>query len=556
MSEIGPGRRRPYRAEMLKRLRTEEFDLAVVGGGITGAWIARDAALRGLKVALVERGDFASGTSSRSSRLVHGGLRYLQHRHISLVRESLRERGLLLRLAPHLVRPIQFLIPVYEGDRYSPLLLRAGLMGYDVLAGSRRIGWHRRRSGEQVEADEPALRREGLRSGFTYFDAITDDARLTLTVVLGAIENGGTAANYVEAVSWEEAAGHVAGVNCRDTMTGETFTVRAKCVAGAAGPWSDELRAMARGAPVLRPTKGIHIVVPRERLRTASAVAFFHDGRPYFAVPAGRSTYVGTTDTDWTGDAGEAVATAEDVRGVLDGVNASFDVGLGVDDVTATWAGVRPLVAEEGSPAPSDVSRDYEILEGPRGVYTICGGKLTSARSMAEEVVGRIVEKERGRLSVRVGRCRTDRVRLSGAGTGFDGFKGEAVHDLQRNRGVSAEVADHLLDTYGTRYSDVLATADDALLARVSADSATIGAEVAYAVSNGMAMTLLDFMRRRSDLMLFGPGAKRDVAAAVAGVMAPVRGWDVARIEAEVEEYMREAEGMLSFRQMAAATEK
>jgi len=550
------------RGEMIKRLRRETFDLVVIGGGITGAWIARDAVLRGLTVALVEKGDFASGTSSRSSRLVHGGLRYLRHRHISLVRESLRERGLLLQLAPHIVRPIPFLIPVYEGDRDSPLLLRIGLTGYDLLAGSRRIGWHRTRSRTQVMKEEPAIRSEGLHSGLFYFDAVTNDSRLTLAVMLGAIESGAAAANYVEAVSWESAGGRVAGVNCQDSLTGESFTLRARAVAGAAGPWTDELRAMVGDAPVLRPTKGIHVVVPRERLRTESIVAFFWEGRPFFAVPAGRHTYVGTTDTDWTGDPGEALATAEDVSSVLAAVNASFETALEMADVTATWAGVRPLIAEEGSPAPSDVSRDYEILEGPAGVYAICGGKLTSARSMAQALVDRISEKERGRLSGRVGRCRTNRVLLPGATAGFEGYRRQSVHALQRGSDLTDEVAGHLIGTYGTRHADILcdAATDESLLGPVAAGSPVICAEAAYAVANEMAVKLEDFMWRRSDLMLFGSGVDRAAAARVAGVLGRSLGWDEARARDEVDAYMREAEGMLSFRQpvpgVAAATDK
>jgi glycerol-3-phosphate dehydrogenase len=319
---------------------------------------------------------------------------------------------------------------------------------------------------------------------------------------------------------------------------------------------------MAGDAAVLRPTKGIHIVVPRERLRTESIVAFFWEGRPFFAVPAGRHTYVGTTDTDWTGDPGEAVATTEDVSSVLAAVNASFDTRLGVADVTATWAGVRPLIAEEGSPAPSDVSRDYEILEGPAGVYTICGGKLTTARSMAQALVDRIAEQERGRLSGRVGPCRTNRVLLPGAPAGFQGYRRQAVRDLQRTVGLAEEVAGHLVDTYGTRHADVLSDAetDKSLLGRVSEGSPVILADAAYAASREVVVTLEDFMRRRSDLMLFGAGADRDVAGKVAGVLGRSLAWDAARAKDEVDAYMRRAEGMLSFRQpapgVAAATDK
>ncbi len=548
--------RAPDRNEMVRRLRSDTFDILVIGGGITGAWIARDAALRGLKVGLVERRDFASGTSSRSSRLVHGGLRYLRDRHISLVRESLRERGLLLQLAPHIVRPIPFLIPAYEGDHVGPLLLRLGLTGYDLLAGSRRIGWHRGVPTAQISREEPALRREGLRGGFRYFDAVTRDARLTLAVLLGAVEHGAAAANYVEAVSWETSAGRLAGVNCKDSITGGLFAVRAMVVVVAAGPWTDELRALNGDTPVLRPTKGIHIVVPRGRLRTKSVVAFFWEGRPYFAVPVDEHTYIGTTDTDWTGDPAGAVATAEDVAGVLAAANASFDADLTEADVTATWAGVRPLVAEEGSPAPSDVSRDFEILEGPAGVYTVCGGKLTTGRSMAEAVVNRVAEKELGRLSVRPGKCRTHRVRLPGATAGFEGFRRQAVLDMRSGWGLAEDTARHLVDTYGTRYRAVLTRShsDEKLLMPLGDGTRVIGEEAAYAAAAEMAVTLEDFMRRRSDLMIFGTGAHREVASTVAEVMGGVLGWDAARKKAEVDACVAEGQDMLSFRRPVAGS--
>jgi glycerol-3-phosphate dehydrogenase len=506
--------------------------------------------MRGLKVALVEKGDFASGTSSRSSRLVHGGLRYLRHAHVGLVREGLRERGLLLRLAPHLVRPIPFILPVYEGGRDNPLLLRIGLSGYDLLAGRLGIGRHRARSREQLIEEAPALRPGGLRSGFRYFDATTNDARLTLTIALSAIDLGAALVNYVEAVSLDKTGARASGVNCRDATSGDEWTVRARAVVGAAGPWTDEWRRGLGEGAVLRPTKGIHVVVPRERLFTECVVAFYWQERPLFVAPAGRYSYVGTTDTDWAGDPSLVDASRADVALVLDAVNGSFDVELTPADVTATWAGVRPLIAEEGAPTPSDVARDYEILDGPAGTYTIVGGKLTNARAMAEHTVDAVSERESASLSRRPVRCRTSRVRLPGATADFERYRAKATAALERAWDISPEAAQHLVDTYGTDHVRVLAEArdDSGLLDPVGPDSPSLLAEAAFAAREEMALTLEDFMRRRSDLMQFSSDAGLTAAERIAPVLKQALGWDDGEAIKQVAHYRRAAERMMSFR--------
>ncbi|MCH8813970.1 MAG: glycerol-3-phosphate dehydrogenase/oxidase [Chloroflexi bacterium] len=540
---------RADRGSIIDRLRGETFDLAIIGGGITGAWIARDAVLRGLSVALVEKGDFASGTSSRSARFVHGGLRYLRHRHVGLVREGLRERGLLLRLAPHLVRPFPFVLPVYEGDRTPRFLLRIGLTGYDLLAGTMGLGRHRSLSKQQLMKEVPALASTDLRGGFSFFDAITNDSRLTLSVMLSAIERGAAAANYVEAVSWEKTGGRVTAVNCRDSLAGDEFTVRARVVIGAAGPWTDDLRALGGGSAVLRPTKGIHIVVPRDRLHTDSIVTFFWEDRPLYAVPAGNYTYVGATDTDWSGDPDGATAAADDVSYTIDAVNANFETKLTAADVTATWAGVRPLIAEEGAPSPSDVARDYEIFDGPAGVYTICGGKLTSARSMAEDMLDRVIEKEVEAFATKPGRCRTRRAPLPGAVADFARYREQAASDLVQGWDLTATSAKHLVDTFGARHTRVLghAARDAGLLAHVVGGSDELLAQVAYAASDEMAVTLEDVMRRRSDLMLFGPPGDVSAAASVATVLASSLGWDDTEKKRQIAAHDDAVSRMMSF---------
>jgi glycerol-3-phosphate dehydrogenase len=535
---------------LIERLGRETFDLVVIGGGITGAWIALDAALRGLSVGLVEQGDFGSGSSSRSSRFVHGGLRYLRDRHFSLVREGLRERGLLLRLAPHLVRPFPFVLPVYKGGRDSALYFRLGLTGYDLLAGRLGIGRHKVRSKKQLMQEEPALRTDGLQIGLRYYDAVTNDSRLTLAVLLGAIDRGAAAANYVQAISWEMAGGRVAAVNCHDITTKAKLTVRSRVIISAAGPWTDKLRAMSGASSILRPTKGVHIVVPRERLHTDSIVAFDWHGRDLFVVPAGRHTYVGTTDTDWQGTPGGEVADADDVAYLIEAANAAFGRRLTAADVTAAWAGIRPLVADEGSPTPSDVSRDYEILEGTPGVYTICGGKLTSGRSMGQALVDRVIEREGQHLSKKPARCRTSRFLLPGATANFGRHRRRAIADLVEGWGMPEESAAHLVGTYGTHHVRVLGAAgrDPALLTPIADGLPELLVEAAHAAAHEMAVTLEDFMRRRSDLMLFGTGLDVGVASRVASVLAHSLGWDDAEKRRQIRAYERSAARMMAFR--------
>ena len=541
---------RPDRGALAGRLGSETFDLVVIGGGITGAWIALDATLRGLSVGLVEQGDFASGSSSHSSRFVHGGLRYLRYRHFSLVRESLRERGRLLRLAPHLVRPFPFLLPVYKGGRDSALLLRIGLTGYELLAGRLGIGRHRVRSKDDLAREEPALRADGLQAGLQYYDAVTNDARLTLAVILGGIARGVAAANYVQAVSWEKTGGRVSAVNCRDVTTGAELTVRGKVIISAAGAWTDELRAMSGASSILRPTKGVHIVVPRERLHTQSIVAFDWQGRSLFVVPAGRHTYIGTTDTDCSGDPGDAVADASDVAYLIEAANSAFDRGLTAADVTAAWAGIRPLVADEGSPTPSDVSRDYEILDDTPGVYMICGGKLTTGRSMAEALVDRVVDREGQRFGARPNRCRTGDVSLPGATSDFRRYRKRAVADLAAGWEMAEESAAHLVDTYGTHYVRVLGAAagDLGLLAPIAEGSPELMVEASHAAEHEMVVTLEDFMRRRSDLMLFGAGLDAGAVSKVEGVLGESLGWDAAERRRQAETYERSLAQMTAFR--------
>ena len=542
------------RGELLERLEHETFDIVIVGGGITGAGIARDAALRGLSVALLEKGDFASGTSGRSSRLIHGGLRYLRYRQVRLVREALRERGRLLRLAPHLVRRLPFVLPIFDDSRDSPLVLRIGLVGYDLLAGTLGIGRHHAMSKGALTVAEPQLRKQGLRAGIRYFEALTDDARLTLAVILSAVRQGAAALNYVEAVGLEKTGGRVAGVHYRDAMGGGEGTVRARVVVSAAGPWTDQVRALAGESGLLRPTKGIHVVVPRARLATNAIVAIGSGDRMLFAVPQGQHTYIGTTDTDYAGEPGEAEAGKGDVAYVLDAANGAFDVDLRTSDVVATWVGVRPLLHGEGT--PSDVARDYVIMDGPPGLVTITGGKLTTFRSMAEHLLDYVIEREGQHFAKQLGACRTASEPLPGGDTSdFVQYQARVVPELREARDLPDDAARRLVEVYGTEHARVAACADGRpeLLEPLMPGCPALAVEAVYAAHDEMALTLEDFLRRRSGLMLFGGGGCREVATAAARVMAEALGWDPEETQRQLTLYQAAVERMFAFRRDAAA---
>ena len=381
-----------WRVTARERLRSAPFDILVIGGGINGAGIARDAALRGLKVALVERDDFASGTSSRSSRLVHGGVRYLEHGFFHLVFESSRERRILLRIAPHLVRPLEFTWPVYRRARIPRWKLSAGLWLYDLLALFRNVARHRTLSARGVLTTEPRLRPEGLTGGATYFDAATDDARLTLANVVDAAHAGAVALNHAEVTALLFEGQRAAGAAVRDRLTGDEFEVRAAALVNATGPWTDTVSRMED--PLSRPavlgTKGVHVAVPAARVGNRAAVTLLSpmDGRVMFVLPAGEHTIIGTTDTTTTERPDQVRATRGDVQYLLDSVNSFFPAArLVPEDVVAAWAGIRPLIASGMSGDPAGASREHEVAVGPRGLISVTGGKLTTYRAMSAEVV-------------------------------------------------------------------------------------------------------------------------------------------------------------------------
>jgi len=375
------------------------FDVLVIGGGITGAGIARDAAMRGMRIAIVDKGDWASGTSSKSSRLVHGGIRYLERGEIGLVRESVREREILLRIAPELVKPLEFTWPVYRGARLPKWKLRMGLTVYDMLAGKARGRRHRALNRDGVLALEPELRGQNLVGGMSYFDAATDDAGLTRANVKSAIAHGAVAVNFAKVESITATAGKGDGALVRDALDGGSARVSARVIVSATGPWQ------AKG------TKGSHIVVPRLRVGNQFAVTMISpdDGRVMFTLPSGDCTVIGTTDLRTDESPDDVKISDAEIAYLLRAANFYFpDAHLTPDDVTSTWAGIRPLAAAPPGTSPSSISREHRISRDSKGMIVVTGGKLTTYRSMAAEVVDEI-EKRLRRSHVA---CTTDTVPL------------------------------------------------------------------------------------------------------------------------------------------------
>jgi len=536
-----------WRRTALDALGSGTFDLLVVGGGINGAGIARDAVLRGMRVALVEQGDFASGTSSRSSKLIHGGLRYLEQGHVRLVREATRERERLRRLAPHLVRPMRFVFPLYKGTSLRPWMLRLGLLGYDVLAGIRTVQRHRMLAPADVARLEPTLRQDGLRGAGEYWDCWTNDARLVLETLLSAVEAGTVALSYAEVTALDKVDGRITGARVRDRIDGGEVTVRARVVVNAAGPWVDKLRALdAPDARTrLRLTKGVHVVVPRDRIGHEAAIVLraVADRRVMFVIPWDRHTLVGTTDTDHVGGPDvPPTVDPEDVAYLLDTVNHYFPAArLAPGDVVSAFAGLRPLVAPpvRRGAAPSDVSREEEIFASPAGLLTIAGGKLTTYRLIAAKVVDRVVRALRAAGDERrFGPSATAERALAGGATPPE----DVAARLARQNGhpLGAAVLAHLARRYGERATAVLERVanDRALAAPIVSGLPDPRAEVVTAVEDEWAMTLEDVLRRRTQVALFDPGAGSAAAGDVAGLMAPRLGWSGATSGAAAHAYV------------------
>ena len=533
----------------------DEFDVLVIGGGITGVGAARDAAYRGLKVALIEMHDLAYGTSSRSSKLVHGGLRYLENFEFGLVFEAVSERQTLMDIAPHLVHPLGFIFPVRKDSRRSAFTINLGMWVYDALALFRSPKIHKNLTPKQVKVEEPALDADSLKGAPLYYDCSTDDARLTIETALDAVQHGATVATYMKAVNFLTSDGKVSGVVAEDLVSGATVEIKAKSIINCTGPWSDDTRSLGKEKRKreLRPTKGVHIVVHTDRLKINNAVVCFHpeDGRVLFAIPWGDRTYIGTTDTDYTESLEDLAATKEDVVYLLKAANAYFPGHpLSEDDVISTWAGVRPLVSEEtdgDEQSESSISREHAIRVDANGLITIAGGKLTTYRRMAKEVVQHAVDQmqKRGVKFERGNERDTGIEPLIGA-VGWPSAEKDAedmVHKLMSDsqQKLSIGSAQLLLNTYGMRAFDIakLCTEDPRLAQPMLPDSdrSEILAQIHFSVHQEMAMALEDVMIRRTQLFFKDRNQGLDCLETVAEEMAGLLGWDEAEKARQIERY-------------------
>ncbi|HEY76431.1 MAG TPA: glycerol-3-phosphate dehydrogenase/oxidase [Thermoflexia bacterium] len=519
------------RKENLEQLAAEIFDVLVIGGGITGVSVARDAAMRGFRTALVEKGDFAQGTSSRSSRMIHGGLRYLENYQVSLVFRCCNERRVMRRIAPRLVRPLPFLYPLYRGQTPAPWKLRLGLTLYDALSLFRNVQRHRWLEPEEVARREPLLGGRGLLGAARFYDAQVDDARLTMEVARAAHREGAVVTNYAQVIDLLQAKGRVCGAVVRDRIGGAEIEVRARVVVNATGVWVDTVRQADehfRGRTV-RPTKGIHLLIPRHRLPTQHAIAFDspRDGRHVFLFPWRELAIVGTTDTDYEGDLDSPAASWEDVEYLLEALAYVFPgAQVGPEDVVSTYAGLRPLLYAEGGTYA--LSREHQILESPSGLITVAGGKLTTARLMAEQIVDRVERRLAEEFGVEARRPCCTREPIPGA-------------ERARPEAVLGDEAVHtyLVNTYGASAAWVMAYVEEnpALGERIAPELPYLMAEALYAVQHEMAVTLNDVLIRRTHVIYEARDGGLERARAVAQVMAPRLGWDEAEVTRQVEAY-------------------
>ncbi|MET1073205.1 MAG: glycerol-3-phosphate dehydrogenase, partial [Umezawaea sp.] len=527
------------REESWRRLETETFDVVIIGGGVVGVGAALDAATRGLRVALVEARDLASGTSSRSSKLFHGGLRYLEQLEFGLVREALRERELMLnRIAPHLVKPVAFLYPLTKRIWERPYTA-AGLFLYDSMGGRRSVPGQKHLTRAGALRMVPALKRDALIGGIRYFDAQADDARHTMMVGRTAAHYGAVVRTSTQVVEFLREADRVSGVRVRDVEDGRETDVRAHAVINATGVWTDELQRLAgsRGRFRVRASKGVHIVVPRDRIVSESGMILRTEKSVLFVIPWRNHWIVGTTDTDWNLDLAHPAATRKDIDYILEHVNSVLATPLTHDDIEGVYAGLRPLLAGEDE-STSKLSREHAVARVSPGLVAIAGGKYTTYRVMGADAVDAASVDVPGRIQPSI----TDKVPLVGA-DGYHALVNQA-DQLATRYGLHPYRVRHLLDRYGSLVHEVLGlTRDNAeLLKPVPGSPDYLQVEVLYAVSHEGALHLEDVLTRRTRISIEYPHRGVDSAEAVARLIATVHGWDEEQIKREVEVYIARVE--------------
>lgn len=532
------------RNEAVEKLATTDFDLLVIGGGITGVGSAQDAAARGLKVALVERGDYAIGTSSRSSKLIHGGLRYLAQGDFRVTYESCAERALLQELAPHLVKSISFLIPVYRWGH--GLQLSIGLWLYDFISQLKQSRFHQRVGIPRAKKFAEQLDTTGMQFAFIYYDCKTNDSRLVMEVAKSAASYGAVMCNHTEVVGLIKDGKTIVGARAKDLISGREIEIRAKVVLNATGVWLDGLRRIdeASATQKVRPAKGVHILIPRSRIATESALLFesgANDGRSIFFIPWYEGIIIGTTDTDYKGDINFPHATKEDIKYILSAVQKVFPTAkLTEDDILSSYAGLRPLI-DEGGKSTKDISRDHKIFDSASGLISIAGGKLTTYRRMAIHVVDQILIRLKSLgLYKPLTSPSTDHIYLSGFHKHIT-LEEATAHTLAQAKriGLDTEIAQHFVDDYGANSEEIFAILAEqpSLSARLVPTLPFIQAEVIHAVRFEQAADLDDFLVRRTRIAYLTKDQGAGCASKVAHLMGAELGWSEKEIDAVIKKY-------------------
>ncbi|MFS0674272.1 glycerol-3-phosphate dehydrogenase/oxidase [Ornithinibacillus sp. 179-J 7C1 HS] len=521
------------RNQFIDTMKNEKFDVLIIGGGITGAGIALDGTTRGMKVALVEMQDFAAGTSSRSTKLVHGGLRYLKQFHVKQVAEVGKERAIVYENGPHVTTPEWMLLPFHKGGTFGKFMTSIGLRMYDFLAGVKKNERRYMLTADQTIEKAPLVKKQDLLGGGIYVEYRTDDARLTMEVMKAAVQKGATALNYSKVVNLVYDNGKVVGAVVEDQLTKEQYEIRATKVVNATGPWVDTIREKdnSKKGKVLRLTKGVHIVIDQSKFPLKQAVYFdTPDGRMIFAIPRDGKAYVGTTDTFYENDPVSPKMTTEDRDYLLNAIHYMFpEVHVTKNDVESSWAGVRPLIWEEGKD-PSEISRKDEIWESESGLLTIAGGKLTGYRKMAESIVDLLASKFKLEQKKLFSTCETRHIPISGGDVGgsanFKPFIEKQI-SVGIDIGLAEEEARHLANMYGSNVPVLFEIIKDSSEVSVKYNlPLTLFAKLQYALEHEMAVTPVDFFNRRTGAILFDIATVREYKENVLNYMQDYFGWD------------------------------